>query len=230
MFLLYNIVYDILYLLLYVCGLPRHKPGVTQCKTQKNYIHCLHTERGMVMAHEEKQKVVGDYFRSHIRSTAPRATAFNWQSLGYTMHDLMELEAPFSEDEVETIIKSMSSDKAPSPDGFTGAFFKACWEIIKDDVMDTMHSLFHLNDQSFELLNSANTILLPKNVDALKVSDFRPISLIHNIAKIFSKLLANRLAHHLNSLVSNYQSAFIKKRSIHDNFLYVKVWYVSCTS
>ena len=138
------------------------------------------------------------------------------------MHDLTELEAPFSEEEVETTIKSMSSDKAPGPDGFTGAFFKGCWEIIKDDVMAAMHSLFHLNDQSFELLNSVSIILLPKKADALKVSDFRPISLIHSIPKIFSKLLANRLAPHLNSLVSNCQSAFIKKRSIHDNFLYVQ--------
>jgi hypothetical protein len=39
---------------------------------------------------------------------------------------------------------------------------------------------------------------------------------------IFAKLLANRLAPHLNSLVSNCQSAFIKKRSIHDNFLCVQ--------
>ena len=36
------------------------------------------------------------------------------------------------------------------------------------------------------------------------------------------KVLANRLAPRLNSLVSNCHSAFIKKRSIHDNFLYVQ--------
>ena len=61
-----------------------------------------------------------------------------------------------------------------------------------------------------------------KKTDATRVTDFRPISLIHSIAKIFSKVLANRLAPRLNSLVSNCQSAFIKKRSIHDNFLYVQ--------
>ena len=61
-----------------------------------------------------------------------------------------------------------------------------------------------------------------KKTDATRVTDFRPISLVHSIAKIFSKVLANRLAPRLNSLVSNCQSAFIKKRSIHDNFLYVQ--------
>ena len=72
------------------------------------------------------------------------------------------------------------------------------------------------------MLNSANIILLPKKSDARRVSDFRPISLIHSVAKLFAKLLANRLALLLDSLVSKCQSAFIKKRSIHDNFLYVR--------
>ena len=92
--------------------------------------------------------------------------------------------------------------------------------------MAALHCLFNLNSQGFEILNSANIVLLPKKSEALRVTDFRPINLIHSIAKIFSKLLANRHAPHMNSLVSNCQSAFIKKQSIHDNFLYVQgaVW------
>ena len=72
------------------------------------------------------------------------------------------MEVPFSHDEVKNTINSMTSDKAPGPDGFTGAFFKACWEIIKEDVMAAMNSLFILNAQGFEWLNSACIILLPK--------------------------------------------------------------------
>ena len=116
----------------------------------------------------------------------------------------------------------MPSEKAPGPDGFTGAFFKACWEIIKDDLLAAINNLFQLHSQGFELMNSANIVLLPKKTDALRITDYRPISLMHSFAKNFAKLLANRLAPHLNSLVSNCQSAFIKKRSIHDNFLYVQ--------
>lgn len=51
---------------------------------------------------------------------------------------------------------------------------------------------------------------------------YRPISLIHGIAKIIAKVLSLRLAPHMDALVSNAQSAFIKKRSIHDNFMYVR--------
>ncbi|XP_066320066.1 uncharacterized protein [Miscanthus floridulus] len=64
--------------------------------------------------------------------------------------------------------KFMPPDKAPGTDGFTGAFFKACWEIIKEDVMAALHCLFNLNSQGFEMLNSANIVLLPKKNRSLK--------------------------------------------------------------
>jgi hypothetical protein len=54
------------------------------------------------------------------------------------------------------------------------------------------------------------------------VADYRPISLTHSLAKLISKLLATRLALELDSLVSRAQSAFIKRRSIQDNFLYTQ--------
>ena len=163
-----------------------------------------------------------DYFKNYIGSAVLRTSTFNLQSLGYNQRDLSDLEVPFSHDEVKNTINSMPSDKALGPDGFTGAFFKACWETIKDDVMAAINSLYSLNAQGFEWLNSASIILLPKKTDATRITDFRPISLVHGIATIFSKVLANRLAPRLNSLVSNCQSAFIKRRSIHDNFLYIQ--------
>jgi retron-type reverse transcriptase len=45
---------------------------------------------------------------------------------------------------------------------------------------------------------------------------------MHSVAKILSKILANRLAPHLATIVSPCQSAFIKGRSIQDNFQYVQ--------
>jgi retron-type reverse transcriptase len=51
---------------------------------------------------------------------------------------------------------------------------------------------------------------------------FRPISLINSFMKILIKILANRLAPRMNEIVSTAQNAFIQKRLIHDNFLYVQ--------
>jgi hypothetical protein len=70
------------------------------------------------------------------------------------------------------------------------------------------------------LLNQALVVLILKKPNAERVS--QPISLIHSFAKIMSKMLANRLAPELDKLISYSQSAFIKKRSIHNNFMYVQ--------
>jgi hypothetical protein len=45
--------------------------------------------------------------------------------------------------------------------------------------------------------------------------DFRLISLIHRFAKLVAKILANRLATFLDSLVATNQSAFIRGRFIY---------------
>jgi hypothetical protein len=64
-------------------------------------------------------------------------------------------------------------------------------------------------------------ILLPKSPDAEMIKDYRPISLIHSVGKHISKLLANCLAPKIGSLVHGTQCAFIKGRSIHENFKFV---------
>uniref|UniRef100_A0A453K1J3 Uncharacterized protein n=1 Tax=Aegilops tauschii subsp. strangulata TaxID=200361 RepID=A0A453K1J3_AEGTS len=115
----------------------------------------------------------------------------------------------------------MPGDKAPGPDGFTGLFFKMCWGIIKHDLMRVIQCFDSLHTTNLHWLNSANIVLLPKKDGAESIVDYRPISLIHGIAKIIAKVLSIRLGPHMSALVSNTQSAFIKTRSIHDNFMYV---------
>jgi hypothetical protein len=55
-----------------------------------------------------------------------------------------------------------------------------------------------MNHEGLHLLNQAYVVLIPKKQDASKVSDFRPINLIHSFAKTLSKFLANRLGPKLN--------------------------------
>jgi hypothetical protein len=72
------------------------------------------------------------------------------------------------------------------------------------------------------LHNKANIILIPKKDGAEDIRDFRPISLIHSVAKLITKILALRLAPLMDKLISPCQSAFIKRRSLHDNFFYMR--------
>jgi hypothetical protein len=103
-----------------------------------------------------------------------------------------------------------------------GAFFRSCWDIIKEEIVAAFHCLFNLNAGPLTKLNGSLLMLLPKLESAEQPDDFRPISLIHTFTKLVSKVLALRLALHINELVSQAQSAFIRRRCIHDNYLYVR--------
>jgi hypothetical protein len=137
--------------------------------------------------------------------------------------NLERLEAPFSKTEVWTTIKSLPKDKAPGPDGFNAEFYLSAWPVIKRDVMEAFNAFYGTDKGQFHRLNGALITLLPKKDDPRRPGDYRPISLIHSFAKLVAKLLANRVAPELQHLVAVNQSAFIKNRTIHDNFKFVEL-------
>jgi hypothetical protein len=65
-------------------------------------------------------------------------------------------------------------------------------------------------------LNGSHIVLVPKHDHAIKVSDFRPISLLNTSVKIITKILANRLQLVLPKLIHKNQYGFIRARSIQD--------------
>jgi hypothetical protein len=82
--------------------------------------------------------------------------------------------------------------------------------------------VFNLTTGPLLKMNDALLTLLPKKEVAELPGDFQLISLIHSFAKLITKVLALRLSHHIDELFSNSHSAFIKRRCIQDNFLYVR--------
>jgi hypothetical protein len=191
-------------------------------RRQKNHIHRIKRNGGWVTDHEQKEEAIHGHFTSTMGRGLPREQDLNWANLNFGNASMEGIDAPFLEDEVHAAICQLPSDKAPGPDGFTGAFFKKCWPIIKFDVMRAILQFNNLHVATLHWVNSANIVLLPKKEGAEEINDYRPISLIHAIAKIIAKMIASRLTPLMDDLVSNAQSAFIKKRSIHDNFLYVR--------
>jgi hypothetical protein len=85
-----------------------------------------------------------NHFSNLIGTPSVRTRAINWEDLGYAHHDLEDLDAPFTAQEIKAVIKDMPSEKAPGPDGFIGCFYKKCWSIIKDDVIQAIMSFFSI--------------------------------------------------------------------------------------
>jgi hypothetical protein len=79
-------------------------------------------------------------------------------------------------------------------------------------------AFWHLNTRKFHAINEAIMVLLPKSPNAVTIRDYRPISLIHVLGKLFSKVFANCLAPWLDELIHVAQSVCY----IQDNFRYIQ--------
>jgi hypothetical protein len=78
---------------------------------------------------------------------------------------------------------------------------------------------FHNSEKFEKSPNTTFVSLIPKKARAVKIKDIQPISLIGEMNKIISKVLANRLKSVLEKIVSHAQTAFIKGRQILDSIL-----------
>lgn len=67
--------------------------------------------------------------------------------------------------------------------------------------MSAIGALHGGDSRKLHLLNSAYMVLISKKEDAIRVADYRPISLIHSFAKLVAKILANRLSSRFNEMI-----------------------------
>lgn len=112
----------------------------------------------------------------------------------------------------KTII-SLKNNKAPGPDGFPGELYKK----INKTLCPYLHKVFtqaHTDGVLPPTLTEAViTVIYKKGMDPEEVSSFRPISLLNQDGKLFSKILANRLSPFLDKLVHTDQTGFIPGRN-----------------
>jgi hypothetical protein len=182
----------------------------------------VHYKDQVLTGQVDKEEAFFAAYSSLVGEVKNRDYTVDLVSLGLQARDLQELERMFTEEEVWSVIKELPSDRAPGPDRFIGAFYQKAWEVIKGDVMAAILKLAVGDGRGFGKLNRSLITLIPKWPDAIEIGDFRPISLVHSFGKLFSKILANRLRNRLGDLVSVNQSAFIRGRCLHDNFLLVR--------
>ena len=128
------------------------------------------------------------------------------------------LSSKYTAKEVKVALFQMGPTKAPGPDGINALFYQKFWHVVGDTVVPAMLDFLN-NGNMLPKINHTNIVLIPKNRNPVKISDFRPISLCNVIYKIISKVLANRLKQVLPQIISPTQNAFVLGRLIIDNVL-----------
>jgi hypothetical protein len=169
-------------------------------RQRKNYIPCVRTAEGdYIWSHEEKEQMLFNYFWGLIGCAEQRQTTFEWDQLHMPcIMSQHQIDGPFSEEEIQRAISELPAEKAPGADGFTGVFYRAYWEIIKQEIIASFHCFYNLTEGPLPKLNGALLTLLPKKEVSEQPEDYRSISLIHSFVKLVSKVLPIRFTRHID--------------------------------
>lgn len=111
------------------------------------------------------------------------------------------MEREFEEGEILEIVKALNSDKPLGLDGYSMAFFQACWDVLKEDIMKVFHG-FHARGKFEMSLNAMFIALILKISGNVDLKNFLMISLVSDIYKIITEVLANRLKMVLKNIFS----------------------------
>ena len=128
------------------------------------------------------------------------------------------MNLPITEQEVIQSIKSMKNNRSPGPDGIVIEMYKKTLHLT----LPYLHKLFN------EVFNSghfpsewANSIIYPvhKKGSVNDPNNYRAISLIGTICKIFVSILNTRLSswYDKNDIIEESQAGFRKGYSTSDN-------------
>ena len=186
---------------------------------RKNFIGSIIVDGETITDPAEINGKIVDFYSTLFTESGPRRPTIDDLTVStIDESDVVCLDRAFTEEEVFEAVKHMNGDKAPGPDGFSLAFFQACWGILKTDLMQVFHQ-FHEHGTFEKSINATFIALIPKKPGTMEMKDFRPISLISGVYKIVAKVLANRLKAIVGKVVSAPQNAFVQGRQILDSVL-----------
>ncbi|XP_042962410.1 uncharacterized protein LOC122296672 [Carya illinoinensis] len=107
-----------------------------------------------------------------------------------------------TEEEVKQAIFSIPIESSPGPDGFGSGFYRACWNIVRVDVVEVVRDFFK-GVLLPRFYTASFIVLIPKMAQPTGFDKFRPISLCSIFYKICTKVLVARLAPLLPAMISS---------------------------
>ena len=120
-------------------------------------------------------------------------------------------DKPITKTECLSALQSMTNNKSPGYDGLTVEFYKQCWPLVGELLIECYVECFHAGALSTTQSRGIITLLYKKN-DPQLLKNWRPISLLCIDYKILAHVLSNRLKIVLPSIICSDQVGYIKGR------------------
>ena len=99
-------------------------------KREKNQINKIRNENGEITKGNTKiQKIIRDYYEQLYVNKMGNLEEMNKFLENYNLpkqnqEEIENLTDPITSTEIETVIKNLTTNKSPGPDGFTGEFYQ----------------------------------------------------------------------------------------------------------
>lgn len=130
---------------------------------------------------------------------------------------LEALEGKITTSELRSALKA--NGKAPGPNGLTVTYYRVFSDTLIPRLAAYANSISHGGALRPETPHAHITVLPKPGKDPSVCGSYRPISLLNKDAKLYAKVLANRLLPLIPQWVSSDQTGFIPGREARDNSL-----------
>ena len=188
-----------------------------------NRINSLKSANGTRVKNTDEIINTATNFYKELYSTAsiPNANVDEYINRIENLNTLTENDALMCEGEITDIecniaIKNMRSNSSPGLDGIPADFYKKMWDIVGPLVLNSYREAFQEGKLAESHKISVLTLIFKKG-DREEIRNYRPISLSNADYKILAFVLSARLQKVIDKLVSESQTAYIKKRFIGEN-------------
>ena len=156
-------------------------------------------------------------FKKHVDSNLDNDNVLSTLRLFLSDADKEALIQPIEMSELDDVVRNVSKNSSPGPDGLPYAFYRKCYDILKHDLLKLFNQYLTQGDFPPALFSAGIITLIPKKGDSHDLNNRRPISMLNTDYKLFTKILWSRLQPLLSKLLGPGQSACVVEQSCVNN-------------
>ncbi|PZC78256.1 hypothetical protein B5X24_HaOG202328 [Helicoverpa armigera] len=172
------------------------KDGISKNKT---WLTCLRDRDGIKQYSREKiSHICTDFFKT-LYADSSRLS----EPIEYLRPDI----SPIIGGEVDVALKSLKYNKSPGDDGISTEILKLFKNTLIPHITNLFNSILFTGQIPLQFTHS-NIIILHKKGDKTDINNYRPISLISHLYKLFIKVIHNRIREHLDQHQPIEQAGF----------------------